>query len=158
MRAGAVIRSNTVLTNYTSIIIKTLLLRFSDSALNNSDENLYAHRRKGSSSSSSSSPSHMLHMSASNPDLSSLGVSDDVRSDYPEHVLKIYKADQSFKFLLVHRVSVAYVCMIKVLSHQFVSILFAKMTTIRTMGFSFSKNIQTAFSLLMIVVQYKILV
>jgi len=33
--------------------------------------------------------------------------SSDPRSEFPEHVLKVYKADQSFKYLLVHRETTA---------------------------------------------------
>lgn len=46
---------------------------------------------------------------ASDPDLSSLSttdVSDDVMCQYdaPEHVVKVFRADQSFRYLLVHKV------------------------------------------------------
>ena len=64
------------------------------------------HARKPSSSSNNSTPMHAPHLNASNPDLSSIGgYSDDGRSDFPEHVLKIYKADQVCKYILLHRVS-----------------------------------------------------
>ncbi|XP_049804195.1 rap guanine nucleotide exchange factor 2 isoform X2 [Schistocerca nitens] len=43
-----------------------------------------------------------LYHSHSNPDLMSICY-DDLRSDYPEHVLKVYKADQTCKYLLVHK-------------------------------------------------------
>jgi len=59
--------------------------------------------------SANSSPLHTPHLSASNPDLTSLGQYTDPgvssQPDYPEHVLKVYRADQSYKYFLVHRVS-----------------------------------------------------
>lgn len=45
-----------------------------------------------------------LYHSRSNPDLTTLYCYDDLRvADYPEHVLKVYKADQTCKYLLVHK-------------------------------------------------------
>ena len=44
-------------------------------------------------------------MSASNPDLSSLTLGVEDKNDFPEHVVKVYRADQSFRFLLIHKVS-----------------------------------------------------
>ena len=44
-----------------------------------------------------------MYQSHSNPDLSQLSY-EDWKFDYPEHVLKVYKADQSCKYLLVHKV------------------------------------------------------
>lgn len=45
-----------------------------------------------------------LYQSHSNPDLTSILYYDDLRSsDYPEHVLKVYKSDQTCKYLLVHK-------------------------------------------------------
>lgn len=74
--------------------------------INHSDESLYSKpSRKSSSSSSSSTTGFSNHLSASNPDISSLTLGVDDRSDYPEHVVKVYRADQSFKFLLIHKVS-----------------------------------------------------
>lgn len=87
------------------------ILCCSDPQLNvddSSSDTSRGHARKPSSSSNNSSPLHTpLHLSASNPDLSSLGgYSDDGRaSDYPEHVLRIYRADQTCKYILLHRVS-----------------------------------------------------
>ncbi|XP_044011272.1 rap guanine nucleotide exchange factor 6-like isoform X4 [Aphidius gifuensis] len=50
-----------------------------------------------------------LYHSRSNPDLTSLYCYDDIRStDYPEHVLKVYKADQTCKYLLVHKETTAH--------------------------------------------------
>ena len=82
----------------------------SDPNLNNYDDSVLFSRtnRKGSSSSNNSSPMHTPHLSqsASNPDLSSLAHVDDIRSDYPEHVIKVYRGDQACKYLLIHRVSI----------------------------------------------------
>ena len=47
-------------------------------------------------------PNQMYH-SHSNPDLTSICY-DDPRADYPEHVLKVFKADQTCKYLLIHKV------------------------------------------------------
>lgn len=55
-------------------------------------------------------PSHqtMLIHSHSNPDIMST-IYDDLRSsDYPEHVLKVYKPDQTCKYLLVHKETTAH--------------------------------------------------
>ncbi|XP_064594655.1 rap guanine nucleotide exchange factor 6-like isoform X3 [Liolophura sinensis] len=81
----------------------------SDSPHNNSDENLYVRpSRKSSTSSASSGQTMSNHLSASNPDLSTSGLGvDDLRSEFHEHVLKIYRADQSFKYLLVHKETTA---------------------------------------------------
>ncbi|XP_024938067.1 rap guanine nucleotide exchange factor 2 isoform X6 [Cephus cinctus] len=50
-----------------------------------------------------------LYHSRSNPDLTSLYCYDDLRApDYPEHVLKVYKADQTCKYLLVHKETTAH--------------------------------------------------
>lgn len=48
-----------------------------------------------------------LCQSQSNPDLVSLCY-DDLRCDFPEHVLKVYKPDQNFKYLLVHKETTAH--------------------------------------------------
>ncbi|KAK9885869.1 hypothetical protein WA026_013744 [Henosepilachna vigintioctopunctata] len=49
-----------------------------------------------------------LYESRSNPDLVSICY-DDIRcTDYPEHVLKVYKPDQSYKYLLVHKETTAH--------------------------------------------------
>lgn len=51
----------------------------------------------------SNTPSTLYH-SHSNPDLTSVLYYEDPRSsDYPEHVLKVYKSDQTCKYLLVHK-------------------------------------------------------
>lgn len=57
---------------------------------------------------SSSNSSHTLYHSHSNPDLTTIYYEDLRVSDYPEHVLKVYKADQSCKYLLVHKETTAH--------------------------------------------------
>lgn len=76
-------------------------------SINHSDESLYTKpsRKSSTSSSSSSTLGPSNHMSASNPDLSSLTLGVEDKNDFPEHVVKVYRADQSFKFLLIHKVS-----------------------------------------------------
>ncbi|GLV34005.1 PDZ domain-containing guanine nucleotide exchange factor [Carabus blaptoides fortunei] len=49
-----------------------------------------------------------LYQSQSNPDLMSLCYDELRCADYPEHVLKVYKPDQSFKYLLVHKETTAH--------------------------------------------------
>lgn len=49
-----------------------------------------------------------LYQSQSNPDLTSLCYDDLRCTDYPEHVLKVYKPDQYFKYLLVHKETTAH--------------------------------------------------
>ena len=48
-------------------------------------------------------PGQQMYHSHSNPDLSSICY-EDPRADYPEHVLKVFKADQTCKYLLIHKV------------------------------------------------------
>ncbi|XP_046602543.1 rap guanine nucleotide exchange factor 2 isoform X3 [Neodiprion lecontei] len=48
-----------------------------------------------------------LYHSRSNPDLTTIYY-DDRAPDYPEHVLKVYKADQTCKYLLVHKETTAH--------------------------------------------------
>lgn len=62
----------------------------------------------GSVSAKSDSSSN-FKQSHSHPDLTSLSYLDDSRAtaDYPEHVLKIYKPDQTCKYLLVHKETTA---------------------------------------------------
>ncbi|KAK6187380.1 hypothetical protein SNE40_005425 [Patella caerulea] len=82
------------------------------SNINHSDESLYTNSkpsRKSSTSSNSSSNTGggmTNHLSASNPDLSSF-LFENMSSDYPEHVVKVFRADQSFKFLLIHKETTA---------------------------------------------------
>lgn len=50
-----------------------------------------------------------IYHSHSNPDLTASYHYEDLRaSDYPEHVLKVYKADQSCKYLLIHKETTAH--------------------------------------------------
>ncbi|XP_050515980.1 rap guanine nucleotide exchange factor 6-like isoform X2 [Diabrotica virgifera virgifera] len=49
-----------------------------------------------------------LYQSQSNPDLMSICYDDLRCTDYPEHVLKVYKPDQSYKYLLVHKETTAH--------------------------------------------------
>ncbi|XP_064216044.1 rap guanine nucleotide exchange factor 6 isoform X4 [Tribolium castaneum] len=49
-----------------------------------------------------------LYQSQSNPDLMSICYDDLRCADYPEHVLKVYKPDQSYKYLLVHKETTAH--------------------------------------------------
>ncbi|XP_059174885.1 rap guanine nucleotide exchange factor 6-like isoform X3 [Physella acuta] len=79
-------------------------------SINHSDESLYSKPSRKSSTSSSSSntgPTLSNHFSASNPDMSSVGLIVDDRNDMPEHVVKVYKSDQSFKYLLIHKETTA---------------------------------------------------
>ena len=55
-----------------------------------------------------SSHQTMLIHSHSNPDLVSTFYDDLRSSDYPEHVLKVYKPDQTCKYLLVHKETTAH--------------------------------------------------
>ncbi|XP_042148250.1 rap guanine nucleotide exchange factor isoform X4 [Ixodes scapularis] len=106
-----------------NIIPKTLN---SESQLNSSDDSLYSTHSGSSVGSgggvrvgrSGSSPAHgvgnggQLYHSHSNPDLSSLlvthcGDAEGPTRDFPEHVLKVYKSDQTCKYLLVHRETTA---------------------------------------------------
>nr|XP_023024042.1 rap guanine nucleotide exchange factor 2 isoform X2 [Leptinotarsa decemlineata] len=49
-----------------------------------------------------------IYQSQSNPDLMSICYDDLRCTDYPEHVLKVYKPDQSYKYLLVHKETTAH--------------------------------------------------
>lgn len=49
-----------------------------------------------------------FYNSHSNPDLISICYEELQSSDYPEHVLKVYKADQTCKYLLVHKETTAH--------------------------------------------------
>ena len=89
---------------------KTAVSQQSDSSFTSFDDSststLSRTGRKGSASSSGSSPATALTPSLghshSNPDLTLC--CDEGRSEYPEYVIKVYKADQSFKYLPLHRV------------------------------------------------------
>ncbi|KAF0289315.1 Rap guanine nucleotide exchange factor 2 [Amphibalanus amphitrite] len=76
-----------------------------------SDDTLVPGGGGGSAGDGPPTPGAMYH-SHSNPDLSQLSY-DEWKFDYPEHVLKVYKADQSCKYLLVHKETTAReVCML----------------------------------------------
>lgn len=62
-----------------------------------------------SSVSAKSDSSSNFKQSHSHPDLTSISYLDDSRAtaDYPEHVLKIFKPDQTCKYLLVHKETTA---------------------------------------------------
>ncbi|XP_052070921.1 rap guanine nucleotide exchange factor 6-like isoform X5 [Mytilus californianus] len=72
--------------------------------MNKSDESLYSASIHNTSKSSSSSLTVQMpnHLSASNPDLSLLSV-DDPKPEYPDHVVKVFRADQSFKYLPIRK-------------------------------------------------------
>ena len=53
-----------------------------------------------------SGSTNQIYMSHSNPDLTSICY-EDPRADYPEHVLKVFKADQTCKYLLIHKETTA---------------------------------------------------
>ncbi|XP_077300830.1 PDZ domain-containing guanine nucleotide exchange factor isoform X2 [Arctopsyche grandis] len=61
-----------------------------------------------SSTDSLSKNSNSFYNSHSNPDLISICYDELQSSDYPEHVLKVYKADQTCKHLLVHKETTAH--------------------------------------------------
>lgn len=63
-----------------------------------------------SSVSAKSDSSSNFKQSHSHPDLTSISYLDDTRvaADYPEHVLKVYKPDQTCKYLLVHKETTAH--------------------------------------------------
>lgn len=46
--------------------------------------------------------------SQSQPDLVSISYEDQALVDYPEDVLKVYRSDQVFKYLLVHKVNISF--------------------------------------------------
>lgn len=78
-------------------------ISISSSSSNNDDDNNH-HTIPICTTLESNSNSNALYHSHSNPDLTSILSYEDPRlSDYPEHVLKIYKSDQTCKYLLVHK-------------------------------------------------------
>ncbi|XP_076368750.1 rap guanine nucleotide exchange factor 2-like isoform X3 [Tachypleus tridentatus] len=92
----------------------------SESHLNSSDDSLYSLNSVSSNGSANiqevragspqrSSGTGSLHHSQSNPDLASLSayIESEIKSDFPEHVLKVYRADQTFKYLLIHKETTA---------------------------------------------------
>ncbi|XP_050430519.1 rap guanine nucleotide exchange factor 6 isoform X2 [Adelges cooleyi] len=65
------------------------------------------------SAAKSDAGSNSFKQSHSHPDLTSISYMDDARAaaaaaDYPEHVLKVYKPDQTCKYLLVHKETTAH--------------------------------------------------
>lgn len=56
---------------------------------------------------SKANSSTSFYSSHSNPDLISICYDEYQSSDYPEHVLKVYRADQTCKYLLVHKETTA---------------------------------------------------
>ncbi|XP_076045359.1 rap guanine nucleotide exchange factor 6-like isoform X2 [Oratosquilla oratoria] len=90
----------TLMTNKLIKAMKNLMPKNSNNESQiNSEENI----------SPESSVGGQLYRSYSNPDIStSTGGYEDVRAEYPEHVLKVYRAtDQSARFLLVHKETTA---------------------------------------------------
>lgn len=87
----------------------------SETHLNNSDDNLYSGHHGGPagcvSAAVTQSPYHTgsMYHSHSNPDLSSLQLcwESELRPEHPEHVLKVFKSDQTCKYLLVHKETTA---------------------------------------------------
>ena len=71
--------------------------------LNRSDDSLYSGNRMSTMSQSSLSPGMGTHLSASNPDLTQL---DDTMKEMPDLVVKVFKSDQSYKFLPIHKVNI----------------------------------------------------
>ncbi|XP_018335456.1 rap guanine nucleotide exchange factor 2 isoform X2 [Agrilus planipennis] len=49
-----------------------------------------------------------LYHSQSNPDLMSMCYDDLRGSDFPEHILKVYRPDQSYRYLLIHKETTAH--------------------------------------------------
>ncbi|XP_076440019.1 rap guanine nucleotide exchange factor 2-like [Babylonia areolata] len=86
-----------------------ILPAFAGNSINHSDEslNIKPSRKSSTSSSSSSITGPSNHLSASNPDLSTLTLGIEDKAEFPEHVIKIFRADQSFKFLLIHKETTA---------------------------------------------------
>lgn len=86
-----------------------LLIRkfFFSESLNRSDESLYkgpsSRSRLPSASSLSTLGVQSQHFSASNPDLSALTVEESIK-EFPDLVVKVYKADQTFKYLAITKV------------------------------------------------------
>ncbi|XP_042235626.1 rap guanine nucleotide exchange factor 2-like isoform X6 [Homarus americanus] len=82
-------------------VIESLMPRnnaFDQDSQANSDDSVSSHSSVGGG----------LYHSHSNPDLSTTGAFDDVRAEFPEHVLKVYRAtDQSARFLPVHKETTA---------------------------------------------------
>ncbi|XP_037043277.1 rap guanine nucleotide exchange factor 2 isoform X8 [Bradysia coprophila] len=65
-------------------------------------------KTSGSNNNNNSVNLSTLYQSHSNPDLTTVFYEDLRASDYPEHVLKVYKSDQTCKYLLVHKETTAH--------------------------------------------------
>lgn len=88
-----------------------LWLLFCSENLNRSDESLYkgpSSRSRLPSASSLTLGVQSQHLSASNPDLSALSVEESIK-EFPDMVVKVYKADQTFKYLAITKVSIGFI-------------------------------------------------
>ncbi|PRD31099.1 UNVERIFIED_CONTAM: Rap guanine nucleotide exchange factor 2 [Trichonephila clavipes] len=85
--------------------LNTLVLESSDDSLYsiNSSSSGGSGNYSGRGSSPQPSSRGTLYHSHSNPDLTTLNPLDELRLEFPEHVLKIYRSDQTYKHLLVHK-------------------------------------------------------
>ena len=84
---------------------------FCSENLNRSDESLYkgpSSRSRLPSASSLTLGVQSQHLSASNPDLSALSVEESIK-EFPDMVVKVYKADQTFKYLAITKVSIGFI-------------------------------------------------
>ncbi|XP_076369185.1 rap guanine nucleotide exchange factor 2-like isoform X2 [Tachypleus tridentatus] len=87
----------------------------SEAQLNSSDDSVFSLKSNDPTKyQSTASPKRScgggtLHHSHSNPDLASLSAYNEPQMwpDFPEHVLKVFRTDQSFKYLLVHKETTA---------------------------------------------------
>ncbi|KAL8569549.1 hypothetical protein ACOMHN_002095 [Nucella lapillus] len=87
--------------------------KMNGNAINHSDESLNAKSTRPTStastasSSSSSTSAVFSQRSASNPDLTTLTLGVEEKEDMPQFVVKVFRADQSFKFILIHKETTA---------------------------------------------------
>lgn len=105
-----------------------LWLLFCSENLNRSDESLYkgpSSRSRLPSASSLTLGVQSQHLSASNPDLSALSVEESIK-EFPDMVVKVYKADQTFKYLAITKVSIWfihwYISCLKLIEAEFFSV------------------------------------
>lgn len=98
---------NVTTSSYTQSTSSSISSIASDSA-----DNIYSGGTSSSNSLSTSAAnmlSSSLYQSHSNPDLTTVFCEESFRApDYPEHVLKVYKSDQTCKYLLVHKETTAH--------------------------------------------------
>ena len=138
-------------------MVAILFVCSSDASVNSYDEtsSSYSRGRKGSASSNSSSPIHTpsLSQSHSNPDLTLCW--EEGRSEYPEYVIRVYKADQAFKYLLIHRVSTYPKIELKlpIFGNSFFAILLKKTCIPISMGFVVCLQETTAREIVMLSLQ-----